>query len=362
MNNLQHIENNNIENIGYNYIIDNFNAFLNSLSPTTAINYEGDLKLYFKVIFNKKPETVTLEDIEQTTSLHASRYYSYLKTEGNMGEGYKTASIKRKIRSVKKFYDFLRVDYVNVNNFIFNNLDINKKKILDSTPYGNLSWEETLAFENYALEQQLSGNEMHYLIKLARITSIRLQSLLDLSWEKHFYKSEEGDNIVDYIKTIDKGESQEKAISTELYNELKENLPPTGKLFRKLHRHLVGEYIQEMVNHFNIDERRNIKFHSIKKTGVNRVLELTGDLRKAKEQGNHKSIVTTDEYYLKVNKKFSNQASYTLDKDIDANKEFSKFTYEELLNGILNISDMAKFELLRALQANNKELELNGKN
>ena len=261
----------NISKFPLNYITEHFEAFLSSKSKNTVDNYKPEIELYFKITLEKEIGFVTIEDVIGTTSLHAHKYYNYLKTEGNKGKGYKNASIKSKINAVRSFYKHLVVDYKDVNPFIFNNITLDSPD-LDRESWGEFEWQEAIDMWDYALENQIEGNQMGMLVKLAAITSIRLEALLNLRWDKHFFKTKKSGVLVNYIETIDKKQKHKKPISDDFYNELQEKLGVTGKLFPNLHQHKVGDFIDDMVKHFNLDPKRLLVFHSLKKAGVNRVL------------------------------------------------------------------------------------------
>jgi integrase len=335
---------NNVEVLPINYIYDYYKSFLATKSENTAKNYDCDIKMFFEVIYNKEPKYVTIEDIEGTKTIHATRYYTYLVHEKN----FKNATVKRKIESVKSFFNFLKADFKNVNIHIFDNLVLDNEAN-DREGWANIKWHEAEMMWNYALEQQMEGNQMGMLIKLACVTSIRLEALLTLTWENNFFQKDERGVLVNYIDVIDKKKKHKKAISEEFYNELREKLNKEGKLFPNLHKHKVGKYIKVIVNDLGFDKRKKYSFHSLKKCGVNRVLEKTGNIYKAKEQGNHSSIATTEGYYVEVTEDLTQQASYMLDKEIDITKELDGLSKEELVRAIMQMSDSAKFELLRII-------------
>lgn len=335
---------NNVEAFPVNYIIDYFYAFLSTKSKSTAKSYEGDLKIFFDVVYGKETQYVTIEDIEETKTLHATRFYNYLLHE----KKYKNATVKRKIESVRSFFNYLKADFNKVNIHIFDNLALDSKAN-DREGWGNIRWHEAEMMWDYALQNKMEGCQMGMLIKLASVTSIRLDALLSLTWEANFFQKDERGLLVNYIEVVDKKKKHKKAISESLYNELREKLGTTGKLFPNLYAHKVGRYINTIVDALGFDKRRNIKFHSLKKCGVNRVLEKTGNIYKAKEQGNHSSIATTEGYYVEVMEDLTQQPSYTLDQEVNVVEALADLSKEEIIRVITQISDSAKFELLRVI-------------
>lgn len=334
----------NIEPIFDNLLHDRFEAFLNSQSNGTAKAYRTDIAQFCKYIFNKEPKHVTLNQFLSLTSLEATRFYNYLKDEMK----FKNATLKRKVNAVKSFLDALKVDYREINENIFDNLNL-KSANLDQNSYGNLDWDEAFLMIEYAHIEQMEGDQMAMLLKLACITSVRLSALLSLNWEDNFRTKNEKGVLVNFIDVVDKMQRHEIPLSKAFYDELQDMLGSTGKLFPNLHEHKVGRLLKEILSFFEIDPKRNIKFHSFKKCGVNRVLERTGDLTKAQVQGKHKSIVTTNNYYVKLKDDLTQKPSYTLDQELNINDMIKDLSHNDLVNAISQLSDSAKWELARII-------------
>ncbi|TVX86059.1 tyrosine-type recombinase/integrase [Paenibacillus agilis] len=317
-------------------------------SKNTSGAYRTDLKQFFKFTFNKEPQFVRISDIEQLTSVDAMAYHTHLKDLKLSGK-LKNASIKRKISTAREFVKSLKVDYPAINEYIFENIKLDSID-LDKEGYGNLDWEEAFLFIEYAHIEQMAENQMAMLLKLACISSIRLEALLELTWEDSFRTKMEKGVLVNYIDISDKGTRNQTPISDKLYSELREMLGVSGKLFPNLYKHKVGRLLKKIKEYFEIDPKRNIKFHSFKKCGVNRVLEKTGDLTKAQLQGKHKSIITTQSSYIALKDDLTLKPSYTLDQEIDVVGEIKHLSNDELLNAIAKLSNSAQFELLRIIQ------------
>jgi len=315
----------------------------NQRSDNTRIAYRTDLRQFFQFTFGCEPEFVTIEMILSLNSTHAMAYHNHIKINA------KNATVKRKINSVRGFLSALKVDYPQINENIFDNLKMDRVE-LDIERYGNIEWDEAFLFIEYAYLEQMDGNQMAMLLKLACITSIRLEALLSLTWENDFRTKVERGVVVHYIDKVDKGTRHQTPISEAFYNELREKLGTEGKLFPTLHKHKVGKYLKRILDYFEVDPKRNIKFHSFKKCGVNRVLQKTGDLTKAQIQGKHKSIVTTQQSYIDLKDDLTQRPSYTLDQEIDIRAEINDLSKEELLDAINKLSDSAKFELLRIIK------------
>lgn len=339
--------------IKINYIKSYFDSFLDSKSVNTKKNYEVDLKLFFDFTFQKDVTHVTVEDIVATTSVDAIRYYNFLSTEANNGKPYKNSSINRKINSVRSFYKFLVVDFREINANIFNNVN-SKDESVDQKGYGNLTWEEVEEMVRLSLElsetvSSFEGSQTAMLIRLASITSMRLDALLRLTWEENFTVETSQGKDIHVISIVDKAKLHKKPISDDVYEELRSNLSDSGKLFPNLYSHKVGNNIKVLRTHMNIPESRNIRFHSLKKAGVNEVLKRTNNIHLASLQGNHASLNTTQRHYIAVNEDLSTLPSYSLDKEVDL-KKAENYTKEQLLKALNKMSDGSKMEFLNLLE------------
>lgn len=319
-----------------------YTEFLKSqASPNTASSYRTDIKQFCKFTFGKEPVYVLLDELLSLTSLQATKFFNYLKENDA-----KNATIKRKVESMRSFLNFMKVDHQQLNANIFDNLPLQNVNN-DRNGYGNIEWDEAFLFIEYAYQSQ--SNEMAMLLKLACISSIRLEALLSLTWEENFRVKNENGVMVNYIDAVDKETRHQTPISDSFFEELRALLGTSGKLFPSLYKHKVGKLLKEIMEYFKVDPKRNIKFHSFKKCGVNRVLQKTGDLTKAQLQGKHKSLETTNNYYVVLSDDLTQKPSYTIDQHIDIVSEVQHLSHEELLQAISKLSDSSKFELIRVL-------------
>jgi len=322
-------------------INDDYDNFLNDKkanSFNTYKSYKGDLEKFFGVIFDIEPKHVTIEQIESLTGSDIIKYRNMLR------EDCASSTVNRKMNSVRAFFKFLEVDNPSVRSAIFNNAK--KIKQNDSNGWGILTYEEVMQMINLSKGMK-NGEEVSLFIELGFKTSIRLNGLLEMTWNDIYLRHQHGKDIR-VIEIIEKGSKHTKAISDEVYSRL-EKLKcddNNSRVFRNLHAHKVGKIIKELSEQMGIDPRRNIRFHSLKKAGVNYVYDVTGDIMLAKKQGNHKSASTTIDSYMKYKEDLTSMPSYTMGEDIDLSplKELSK---EELLAVIESCSASAKFEILR---------------
>lgn len=283
-------------------IIKTFIRTLSLNSENTARSYEADIRQFFEVTRGKKIEQLTVDDLHFTYS-DVQNYQLYL------AQRYASNSVNRKINVLRSLYSKFAANGLSVNPMVF---DVPKLREADAESYGTLTWEEAKQMIELAKEER-NGEEKSLLIELAVMTSIRLTALLNLTWKD--FEQKEGFWVV---KVIDKGKSaDEKPIRDELYHRLlKLKRHNDDKVF-SVSESTANRLVKKLAKKMGIDEERNIVFHSLKKVGINWVLDTTGDIVLASKQGNHKAIQTTYNYYLDRNKDFSKYAGLTMGEKPD---------------------------------------------
>lgn len=336
----------NVVDIRQDYITKDLEVFLEnckSNSLATYKNYKGDLKQFFKMMYDKEPQFVTVDDLINTNGNHMVEYRNELR---NMYSS--TSTVNRKINCMRSFFKYMETDYPEIRSSIFNKTK--NLKQLDEKGYGVLTYEEVMSMIELS-KTYVEGKELSLLIELAFATGIRLSALLDLKWSNFNEKYEHGKKI-NVIEVIDKSEVHKKAISDTLMekvNSMKMFDSLEEKLFKTLYDKKVGKYIARLCKELNIDEKRNIKFHSLKKASINHVYDITGDIMMAQKQGNHKSPSTTIKSYMAHKEELSAMPSYTITDGIDIS-ELEELSKEELIKLIANSSASTKLELLRRNQ------------
>lgn len=331
-----------LEQLPINYINREYNSFLDDKkanSISTFKNYRGDIVQFFKHMFGKEPQHVTVEDMEETTGNDIVEYRNALRDKYD-----KSTTVNRKMNAIRSFYKYMETDHKEIRSAIFNKTK--KIKENDKKGWGSLTPDEVEGMIE-AVKELKDGHELSVLIEVAFITAIRLDALLTATYQNNvFLRHEDGQDIW-VIDVIDKEERHIKAIS----DELKEGLDSLGRfdnqrIFENLYDRKVGNAIRYAVEKLDIDPRRNIRFHSLKKASINYVLATTGDIKQAQLQGNHKSSRTTLDSYVSENKKLCSQPSRTMGAKIDTDP-IHQLSHEELLAVIENSSSNLKLELMR---------------
>lgn len=323
------------------YALDKFELFLadkKASSINTYRNYLVDLKQFCKVIYGKEMDFVTIEELEQTTSENILEYRNKLREDGMAN-----SSVNRKLNSARSFFAFMEASNPNIRKAIFN---VAKKLAENVRGYGVLTWEEVEIMIELAKKTK-GGESLSLLIELAAKTCIRLDALLTLTTEEIFLREEHGNKIWT-IETIDKGQEHIKPISDTLCEKIQAHVDEEGRIFH-FTTHKVGKYMNELVTRMELDPRRNIKFHSLKKAGINFVFEKTGDIMLAQQMGNHKSAITTMKSYMKHKRDLSAMPSYTIGEKIDLSS-LEALSKEELLEAIGKLSSGSQLELLRKIE------------
>lgn len=332
----------NDQNLLKDYIGHRIDTFLDdkkARSENTYINYKIDVEQFFNFLFKRHYTFLTVQDLENITSDDIVTYRVALKREGKAN-----STVNRKISSVRKLFGYLEATYPKIRKAIFNVVE--KMKETDTSAYGVLTWEEGTNMVKLAKEKK-DGEQLSLLIELAIVTCYRLSALLELTLD-HIHIENKGGQDYHVIKTIDKGEEHNKPISQKMFERLSSLVTTNDQSFFSFSVHTVGRRFQELVKEMQLDQRRNIKFHSLKKCGINFVFDSTGDIMLAQKQGNHKSPSTTMKSYLEHQTDYSKMPSYTMDMEVDLSP-LQELTKDQLLELITNATTGTQFELLRKL-------------
>jgi integrase len=333
----------NVKDININYIEGDYNSFLEDKKANsyhTFKSYRGDLKQFFDIMYDKEPKFVTLEDLEKTTGNDITSFRLKLRSKYPINK-----TVNRKVNAVKSFFKYMETDNENVRSAIFNKTK--KLKETNSSQWGILTYEEVLEMIDISKGFE-HGDQLTLLIELGFKTCIRLDALLTMTWGNIHKRHQHGKDIWT-IEVIDKGEEHVKAIADnvkERLDSLRWSSSNEEKVFKNWHEHKVGDAIRKMCKEMNIDPRRKIRFHSLKKAGINFVFDSTGDIMMAQKQGNHKSAKTTIDSYMKHKEDLTSMPSYTMGEEINLSS-LTEMNKEDLLELIQKSSATTKLELIR---------------
>lgn len=340
---------NNVLSIEKNYVTKYVESFLTTKkneSANTYISYKKDLEDFFMFMFKKEYKFVEVEEVVAIQMVEMNDYFNYLSNN------FANSTIRRKMTGVRSFFNFLEATFKDVNVAMFKVIklpstdeDIDSYDALD---YTEIQQMLKMCKDKFNTTEKIEWNQMYCLIKLGFITAIRLEALLSLEWDKHFYKTTENKLEINFIQVTDKSQNHKKSISEEFYNELKNELGHLNPLFTDLHKHKVGRLLKELFEEMNVDKRRNLKFHSIKKASIKYIYETTNDVKKMQIQANHKSPATTLKYYVKFSEKLIDMPSFTMGVDIEGKVDemLEELSHKQLIELIKKSSLSSKIDLL----------------
>lgn len=316
----------------YHNILDYLEEHM-SISKNTKITYETTYKHFFNYMKNKELNELTIEDLQFKKS-------DIMHYKNHLIKTYSNTSVNQKISHLKALYLYLKsIDY-EVNPNIF---DLRRLPEYDAKKRGTLHWEEVDQMTRL-VKKQRKGLEKSLLIELAAKTSIRLDALLNLTWN-NFEKM----NGVYAIRTVDKGKENIKAIYPEHYERLsKIKKSYTNKVFSLTHK-TVHKMMKQLVEEMDISDRRNITFHSLKKCGIEEAHILSnGDIKQMAQQGNNSEHIVLKNY-AELENDPSKLICLQIGKDIDL-EPLKQLTKEELIS-IIEESDRAtQIKLLDKIQ------------
>lgn len=343
---------NNVVKIEKDTIEDYFNVFIGKRTVNTGKAYKTAVNLMTNFLFGRDAVYITFEEIKSIKMIDVMKLYTWMKEDvkgkdGEISPRYKINTRNKHINGMRSFFRFLGNEFDDINTKIFNNIELeNPKKDIES--YDGLEWKEALSIWKFADNEKKFGSlskKLSLLFKIASVTSIRLESLLNLTWSKNWKTKSERGVVINYIDIVDKGKRTKKPVSEKFYNELRDNLTE-DKMFDGLNKNNVNKFLKECLDELGFPESRNIKFHSFKKAGVMRALDITDNIYKAQEQGGHSSIKTTEEHYLMYQESLQDMVSYSIEESVDIDRDIADFSKEELLQAISKMREVSKKELL----------------
>ena len=306
-------------------------------SNKTKRAYERDIEEFFMFTKHKGVSSLRKEDVSFTPQ-DIDGYIVHLSNRM-----LSAATINRKIVAVRTLMRYLeRSGGYNINISAFETDPVKGAQ----TSYGVLTFEETEMMATRVTSHR-NGDMKSALIRLAVVTSFRLDSLLRLT-KTDFVKR--GD--VWTVTTVGKGgERDTKSIRDDLYEQIrlislfKEDDEPIFKISSTAALNMIKKLCEEM----KIPKERHITFHSLKKAGVTEVWIQTGyDALQTKKQGAHKNFSTT-ERYINENQDHASNPSLLIGKDIDLSA-LDGMSKDELLEFINGMNRSVKMQIVNEIK------------
>lgn len=323
--------------LNQNNVFSSITAFINDRganSDNTKKAYETDIRQFFQMMRQKEVEHLKEADL-------IFQHKDILRYKEELSNLYNSnTTVNRKLSTIKNLFEFLKIDHQGIRTEVFQ-VGRLKEKV---NSYGVLSLDEAQKMIEVAKELP-SGTEKSLIIELATFTSIRLTALLSLTWKN--IKNVDGFWIV---SVYDKGEKlDEKPISNDLYTRLLVLKTDSYKIFTLTDK-TCQRAIKQLCEKIGInDEERNITFHSLKKVGVNWIIDATGDITKGAQQGNHSNIQTTFKHYRSKRKDFGSMAGILMSNQVDLSP-LEDMNKEELIQLIQSSSLSTKFDIAKRIK------------
>lgn len=325
----------NVQSLNIDSTQSDIMIWANKYKGKSRTEYLRDANEFFYFMHGRRIDEISKTEIEtinengkrtRLLNKHVEKYKQYLKEKNS------DSSIRRKIYGIRSLYKFLRINGYDVDHLIFETSTLKKK----TKGYGFYSPDEVKRLATEALEER-DGEELSALILLAAITSLRLNALLGLYWSNIIKHEQSGLYLVN---TIDKGDQEAiRPFEQDLFDKLLSVRNRTGsdKLFPNLKPDKVEKSIIRLNERIGFCTTRNLRFHSLRKVAINFEMKTTGNLRRAKDQGGHKSAQVLLENYTESEDDYSSRAGILMMKTIDE-KVFESVGKEELLNMIKEIN------------------------
>ena len=313
--------------------VETFLSLTNSKS--TESNYRVWLKEFFEYAYNKHYSKVYVDEIELLTNQTIELYRVHLLND----KGNSPNSVNSKVSALIKL-----INYLYKNDFKVDPLKLKPMKTLKTNidSYEAFTYEEIQDLIETAKTYR-NGNQKSLLIELAFKTGIRKDALLKINRD-NFKLTETGW----VLEVLDKGMKKDiKPLTYEFYND---------KILPELNQREDGEKLFQMTDRtvtnllMKLKEDLCIKgnktFHSIKKSFVNRVAEISDrDVALMQLAGNHDDVSTTLKYYYK-DTTLSDKLRMTVHMldGIDTNI-FDDVDYKVLLEAVKNCGINVHLEL-----------------
>ncbi len=265
-------------------------------------------------MLTQKDLKITMEEMED--------YYNYLLRERELS----VLTANRYYISIKMCLLYLsRKGYIENTNF----LDI-ELAAGNASRHGILTLDEVNKMTKLVLSH---GNKQtnlikHYLIKFSVDTCARISECLKLKWTDFEVKE---DKVK--IRLIAKGNKEFKPIiDKSFYEELTILKTDDSDYVFNIHENTVYRMMKRLRQEMNIPESRNIVFHSLRKTGVDRIWKITRDINQARKAANHSSSKVT-EGYIDTEEDYGVRGYYSSKSKVD-DYLYKKVGYDDLIKAI----------------------------
>lgn len=335
----------NVQRIGVDNVYTDIQAFFDEYeSEKTKKEYLRDIQEFFRYIHGKELNDLTLNDITNVSNgqpmakKHVISYRKHLMNKNSEG------TVNRKITSIRSLYKFLQGEGYPLNYLIF------ALKALKYNPdsYGVLTKEQVESMAELALNETY-GEQLHALIYLSAVTSIRITALLSLTWDNIKKDPNTRFYVVD---TIDK---RKMPVIMPFEPELNDKLVAirkSEKLFEDLKVDYVKDAISKIAKELGIAER--IVTHSLRKSAPAYEMRTTGNIKRGMRQTGHKSVQTFITTYTDKTVGFGELAGIKMFRKVDESA-FENVSKEDILKKLKEMNRDVYDQLAIAFEDENKK-------
>lgn len=311
-------------------------------SKKTSQSYASDIKLFYnwKVGgIERYTDLIKLSNYDLHLDISDIRHYrSYLINELNNSN----ATVNRKIGTIYALYESLLNDGLvkELDMKAFSNIKMLKVK---SNSYGILEPDEIFKIADYLRNRKNKGRQRQLtksnLVLICAQTGMRLSAILNLTLNDFV---ETNNKIIVY--GTDKGNKDNiKEIPKSLYKDILEMYKKEGEGKDKIFNITikgVNDMMKQVREHFNISDHRHITFHSIRKTAITHVFNVSGhDLNVAREFANHENFNSINRYLKRNN--LGDIGLVTYRENVNENL-YKEVTHEQLLSVIEKLDGTTK--------------------
>lgn len=275
-------------------VYDEFIAFINLArhSDNTKNTYETGIRDFFRVIKKKEMEHLTWDDL-MINKKNVESFRTILK-ENDLTH----STINNKVAGLRRFYYELASNDIPEFNERKIQVDFFKgiKKLPENVEsYDPFTVDEVLILSEMALNEQRKGINKSKFILFCLDTCIRKKAALNLKWSDF---EVQGANEEVKLKAVDKGNKDFRAkIHYDFYEDLL-ILKNDSEYVFNLTVDEVNKMMPRLIEKLNADSKRNLVFHSIRKTGVEFKYRYTGDIKVAQKAANHTDPSLTIKTYV----------------------------------------------------------------
>jgi len=302
------------------------NSFLNQKnkkSNNTSKNYRLWITEFFSAMLGKSDVSISWSEIEHINYHDICSFQDYLMAKNNSNN-----TINQKIAGISSLWG----EFKKYNNDINSAITKITPLLIQESSWGSLSQDEINNLFSFCDERSFKPYIQKIFFKTCFITGIRSNVIMLLQKDNIQHKIDKKSNKMIWCLCVqDKGKNITKAIPDSLYNELIECTTSETTRVLNVCDKILRQTLKDYCKRYDIQNDRKIVLHSLKKSSMDYVWDITKDIVKTAKQGQHSGIEMSYRNYLGKNSSLTEQASYDLfDKEFNI-QQLAHLTKKELL-------------------------------